>query len=248
QKDPKRRRRDIGDARIELEDSSGVPIARREDTQRLSYRTTLGVAAALTLGALAGAFVFSWWSVPAPAPVERLSIVMPPGYTLREGPSVAISRDGRRVAYVAERDAVPRLFVRDLAEANARVLVETGQPWEPFFSPDGESIGFFADKKLKTIGVAGGTPLVLCDALYPLGGSWGTDGLIVFAPGATSPLFQIPASGGIPKPLTTLDVGAGEAGHRWPQLLPDYHAVLFAAGPPSTQTNFNQASIQVQSL
>src|SRR5262249_1212566 len=114
------------------------------------------------------------------------------------------------------------------------------------FSPDGESIGFFADKKLKTSGVAGGTPLVLCDALYPLGGSWGTDGLIVFSP--TSPLFQIPASGGIPKPLTTLDVGAGEAGHRWPQLLPDYHAVLFAAGPPSTQTNFNQASIQVQSL
>ena len=247
QKDPKHRLRDIGDARIELEEWSAAPVARREDPPRLLHRTALPVAAALAFGALAGALIFRLWSVPTPAPVEQLSIVMPPGHTLRDGPSVAISRDGRRVAYVAERDAVARLFVRDLAEANAHVLVETGQPQEPFFSPDSESIGFFADGKLKTIGVAGGTPLVLCDALDPRGGSWGGDGLIVFAPTATSSLFQISASGGIPKPLTTLDVGAGEASHRWPQLLPSNHAVLFAAGP-GTQTNFNQGSIQVQSL
>jgi hypothetical protein len=89
---------------------------------------------------------------------------------------------------------------------------------------------------------------LLSFSVVSAGSSWRADGLIVFAPGATSPLLQICASGGIPKPLTTLDGGAGEASHRWPQLLPGNHAVLFAAGPPNTQTNFNRASIQVQSL
>jgi len=250
QKDSRQRLKHIGDARIELEASGAAPVDRVPAKARMPHPTIAAVVAvvALASGALAATWLRPWSTVPAPSPIERLSIVMPPDHTLREGPSIAISRDGRRVAFVARRDGIPSLFVRDVADANARVLVETGLPYEPFFSPDGESIGFFADRKLKTISVSGGTPLVLCDAADPRGGSWGADGLIVFAPTSASHLFQMSARGGIPKPLTTLDAGTGEASHRWPQILPGNRAVLFAAGSAGSQTNSTDGNIQVQSL
>jgi serine/threonine-protein kinase len=138
--------------------------------------------------------------------------------------------------------------VRDLAGTESRLLPGTDDAWMPFFSPDDESIGFFANEKLKRIDVAGGIPSTLCDAPDGRGGSWGTNDMIVFAPTTHSALMQVSAHGGIPTPLTTIDSQSGESGHRWPQLLPDNRAVIFAAGPSMTMSNFNEGQLVVQSL
>jgi len=95
----------------------------------------------------------------------------------------------------------------------------------PFFSPDGEWVGFFAGNKLKKVPLAGGPPVTLCDAGISQGGSWGPEDTIVFSSQMTAGLMRVSASGGDPEPLTTLD--AGEVWHLWPEILPGGRAVLF---------------------
>ena len=110
----------------------------------------------------------------------------------------------------------------------------------PFWSPDSQHIGYFADGKLMRVSVAGGAPLRICDAGYPEGASWfqaeGEDGVIVFAPDNRGPLQRVPAQGGVPTALTTL--AEGEVAHSFPQFLPGGRRFLFLvegeSGPAST--------------
>jgi dipeptidyl aminopeptidase/acylaminoacyl peptidase len=111
----------------------------------------------------------------------------------------------------------------------ASVLPGAENVRNPFFSPNGEWIGFFADGKLKKISVLGGAAVTLCDAADDRGGSWGEDGIIVFTPEPRSGLSKISSAGGSPEQLTTLDP-ASEQTHRWPQVLPGHKAVLFTSG------------------
>jgi eukaryotic-like serine/threonine-protein kinase len=97
----------------------------------------------------------------------------------------------------------------------------------PFFSPDGQWVGFFADRKLKKVSIQGGAPLTLCDAGEERGASWAPDDTIIFAPNPTSPLLRVPASGGTPQPITALDSKNGEYSHRWPEVLPGGKDILF---------------------
>jgi eukaryotic-like serine/threonine-protein kinase len=97
----------------------------------------------------------------------------------------------------------------------------------PFWSPDSHEIAFFAEGKLKKINAAGGPPLTICDVAGGRGGAWSKAGLIVFAPTATQPLFQVAATGGIPEPASKLDASKGENSHRWPAFLPDGRHFLF---------------------
>ena len=97
----------------------------------------------------------------------------------------------------------------------------------PFWSPDSRFIGFFADGKLKTIEVAGGPAQVLCDAPDGRGGSWNSEGTIVFPPIFNGPLYRISTAGGTPAPVTELDPSQQEDSHRWPQFLPDGRHFLF---------------------
>jgi Tol biopolymer transport system component/DNA-binding winged helix-turn-helix (wHTH) protein len=182
------------------------------------------------------------------APVERFTENLPPGDQLPPAPALAISPDGRRVAYVVVANGKRELYVRDFEASSARLLSGSQGADQPFFSPDGLSIGFFAEGKLKRVSVSGALPVTLCDAADPRGGSWAADGTIVFAPSPASPLWAIPASGGKPRVISTLDLTLNEAGHRWPHVLPGGDAVLFGAGPSVSVFAWTEAHIVVQSL
>jgi hypothetical protein len=106
----------------------------------------------------------------------------------------------------------------------------------PFFSPDGASIGFFADGKLKKTQLAGGTPATLADAPSPGGAWWGPNGEIVFAP-ADDGLFAVADTGGAPRRLTTLDAASGDDFHQWPQVIGDGRLVLFTVVAFSRETS-----------
>jgi serine/threonine-protein kinase len=157
------------------------------------------------------------------------------------GASAILSPDGTRLAFVAnDREQRGHLYVRRLDELQASLLPETENALDPFFSPDGEWIGFFADRKLKKISVHGGPLVTLCEVGDSRGGSWSDEDTIVFAPEARSGLSKISSTGGIPEPLTMPTQGS-ETTYRWPQVLPGDKAVLFSSG--SLGRSFDRAQI-----
>jgi WD40-like Beta Propeller Repeat len=123
-----------------------------------------------------------------------------------------VSPDGRRVAFTATDGSVRRLFVRDLAAVEAVIVPGTEGAKQPFWSPDGTSMGFFANGKLMKIAPAGGAPIAIADAPDGRGGAWGASGVTVF---------------GMPQPATLLDRDRGENSHRWPVFLPDGRRFLY---------------------
>ncbi|MEP6919202.1 MAG: hypothetical protein ABJC89_26405, partial [Acidobacteriota bacterium] len=140
-----------------------------------------------------------------------------------------VSPDGRRIAFTAvSGEESPRLFVRSLDALEATAIVGTEGAKQPFWSPDGHSLGFFASGKLMKVAVAGGVPIVLCDAPDGRGGTWSPSGTIVFSPTLFfDGLAKVSANGGAVEPVTLLDVNRGENSHRWPVFLPDGVHVLF---------------------
>ncbi|HYG09639.1 MAG TPA: hypothetical protein VD835_06675, partial [Pyrinomonadaceae bacterium] len=164
----------------------------------------------------------------APAAATRFLITQP-GKGEVVGPPV-ISPDGRRVALVV-RDVAGKqsLWLRPLDALDAQPLAGTEAGGLPFWSPDGRSIGFIAAGKLKKIDVSGGSAQTLSDAIS-VGGAWNRDGVIVFSRSSTEGLYRIPAAGGTPEPLTTLDKTRNEYVHAWPYFLPDGRHFLYVAG------------------
>jgi Tol biopolymer transport system component/predicted Ser/Thr protein kinase len=187
--------------------------------------------AALILAIAAGAAVWNFTRMPsaAPQPVTRFTITLPPGERLVGlggfvATNVALSRDGKYIAYVATRGGIPQIFLRAMDNPETKPIPGTEGAASPFFSPDGQWLGFFAGGRLKKILVSGGGALTLGNAQPALGASWSSQGTIIFANGATA-LQQISDSGGAPQPLTPL--GPGET-PLWPDILPEGNAVLFA--------------------
>ncbi len=143
------------------------------------------------------------------------------------GGSLALSPDGRWLAFVALTvDGKRSLWLRALDSLTAQALPGTEGGIYPFWSPDGRFIGFFAQGKLKKIEISGGPPQALCDAPFPLGGTWNREGVIVFAPNYKDPLYRISAGGGEATPVTTVDRSRNET-HLWPHFLPDGHDFLY---------------------
>ncbi|HTL46040.1 MAG TPA: protein kinase [Vicinamibacterales bacterium] len=138
---------------------------------------------------------------------------------------LALSPDGRSVVYVAQRQGVQQLFRRTLDQVDPLPIAGTEGGECPFFSPDGQWIGFFGDGALKKVPVAGGAAVTICPAGFRRGASWGAHDTIVFASGSSPNLMQVAAAGGAPKALTTIDSGAVRA--QWPELTPDGRAVLY---------------------
>jgi serine/threonine protein kinase/Tol biopolymer transport system component len=155
------------------------------------------------------------------------------------GPPV-ISPNGAYVAFTATgRDGKFSLWIRALSSVEARALPDTDGSYFPFWSPDSNSLGFFADGKLKSINVLMGSPVVLCEAPDGRGGTWGTNGEILFTPTPTSPLLRVQATGGSPEPITRLD-GVKYTTHRWPFFLPDQkHFLYFAANHEPSKSRDN---------
>jgi serine/threonine protein kinase len=194
-----------------------------------------GVAAlALLLGAALGAgrFVRS----PAPAPLVRFTVKAPPNTVLSPN-VVAISPDGRLLALVAtDSVGVQRLWVRPLDALVSNPLAGTEGGDLPFWSPDSRHLGFFADGKLKRAAVAGGEPEIVCNALDSRGGTWGKNGVIVFAPKAAGPLCRVSERGGPVTEVLRPDSTRKETALRWPHFLPDGNHFLFVALPPRDGT------------
>jgi len=258
EKDPRRRLSDLADARLEIDEAlagaDASPETRPRATKHVERALPWALAATLA-GALVAAIVLwaPWRDAPLPVAQQHLSVDL--GADAFLGGSVggmrqlAISPDGSMLAFVGEHDGIDRLYLRRFAQLQAQPLVN-GPVSDPFFSPDGEWIGFFslADRKLKKIPVAGGAAIAICDVdiIYSRGASWGEDDAIVFNPysEAWKPLLRVPAAGGKPEPFSTLS--EGEVSHRWPQVLPGAHAVLFAAF--GTQGGIDAANIVAQRL
>ena len=132
-------------------------------------------------------------------------VVLPPEDLSFRG-MMALSPDGQRLALVTIDDKRrTQLWVRSMSSEVAQRVAGADGATYPFWSPDGQSIGFFADRQLKRVAAAGGPPLVICDAEDGRGGTWNKDGVIVFAPRTYSPLVRVAASGGTPQPVTQLD-------------------------------------------
>jgi serine/threonine protein kinase/Tol biopolymer transport system component len=154
--------------------------------------------------------------------------ITPPGVS--SAGMLALSPDGRNLAFVTNNGGPYQLWVRAMNSLETRALPGTDDAAYPFWSPDGTSLGFFAQGKLKKIAIAGGPAQTLCDATNGRGGSWSRDGVIVFSPGPTSPILRVSASGGVATPVTQLRDNGSGAGHRFPAFLPDGNHFLYNAG------------------
>jgi len=225
-KDPKLRLRDIGEARILIDEPAPAPSA--AVTAAPAPRRPwpwIGAAAVFALAALVLALLY--FGRPAEEPHAIKLHILAPEKSNFTTDCPAVSPDGRRVAFTAVTDGKLQLWVRDLDSLAARSLPGTEGASYPFWSPDSRSIAFFAAGHLKKIDAAGGPALALCETTLLHGGTWSQNGVIVFGRGYG--LFRVPAAGGTAIPVTTLDQEAGESRHAFPWFLPDGHRFLYLA-------------------
>jgi Tol biopolymer transport system component len=185
-------------------------------------------AVALLVVAVAGLFLAGRRDDPPDSAPVRFTVDPPAGgaffFTVGGSP-FALSPDGRRLVFVSTTSGGPRLWVRAFDQSAERPLSGTEGAAQPFWSPDGTAVGFFADGRLKRIGLESGSVQVLADAPVSRGGTWSREGVIVYGPMINSGLMRVPANGGTPAPVTTLS--PGEVTHRWPHFLPDGRRFLY---------------------
>jgi len=200
------------------------------------HRIALVAASAVLIGvvSLFGFWLYRQLNRSAAGELVRSFILPPEKSSFNFGGinagQVAVSPDGRRLAFVAtteERRSF--LWVRPLDALTAQALAGTEGASYPFWSPNSRFLGFFSDGKLKRIEATGGPALTLCDAPSGRGGTWNRDEVIVFAPATPGGLYRISASGGVASPVTKLSDMRGEYMHRWPSFLPDGRHFLYLA-------------------
>ncbi|MHC4486443.1 MAG: protein kinase domain-containing protein [Planctomycetota bacterium] len=240
EKDPRRRLRDIGDGSIEITEtlsSLTVSVATVEKTRPVGMRRLMVISLVCLMLSLILTGV-SIWSLTRPKPTAPPnvihSMIRPVSKIADEALhylALAISPGGKRIAYVDQGTGTERmLYVQELNTSEARAIPGTEGAIDPFFSPDGESLGYSDHTRgaLKVVSIRGGTPKFLSEASSFGGGVWLDDGTIIFSPGPDTGLWSVPATGGTSKPLTTLDLEEGEDRHRWPAVLPN-NDVLFTS-------------------
>jgi len=231
QKDPQKRLPHISIARFEIEEAPAIA-----DSAPVAPRKTFPILAGsigLLLGAAVVLLLWSPWKAQSPSAPVRLNADLGAAARLDEdSPNLVLSPNGKMLAFAARNKSGETLqvYVRDLDQLQAVPLAGTEGGFNPFFSPDGEWIGFFTLGKLKKISVRGGTAITLCDAPVGRGGDWTEDGKIVFSPEnlLTTTLMMVSAAGGTPEPLFK-SKSEEPPSQRWPQLLPAGKAVLFTS-------------------
>jgi eukaryotic-like serine/threonine-protein kinase len=252
-KDPEERWQTARDLALELKwnaesgsQATSAPTGASKGIRARWQETLLwGVVSAL----LAGITGFAIWNLKPspPRPVSRTVITLPLGQRLAglDQPALAFSPDGTHLAYVAVQGGTQQLYLRAMDSLDARPILGTEGAVGPFFSPDGQWLGFFTGTKLKKISVSGGAAQTLGDATLAHGESWSNQGTIAFSPATASFLQQVSEGGGPLQPLTRLE--PGEVSHRWPEFLPGGKAFLFVASTSSFNWTTN-SQVAVQAL
>ncbi len=258
ERNPKDRLRDIGDARIVIDEirhqgsdepTSSTP-ALPSGSRPMLWRA---LPWTLALVAIATAIVVGWlgWrGAREPRRETRPSsafgiLIPPPTYLPRsQSPLIDLSADGRTLLFVAEGEQRATIFRRSL-DSLAIAPVDGSEGAEhPVLSPDGRWIVFFAEGKLRKIAVGGGAAIVLAEARAPRGAAWLPDGSLIFSPLFNSGLWRVAATGGAPVPVTSLDAAKQERSHRWPQVVPDGRTVIFTVGLVTSPGDYDAARIE----
>ncbi len=248
QKDVESRWQSAADLKLQLQRIVERPpasaIAARPRARRITAMWAATVVVVALAAAVIGSRVARRTSDAAREPV-RFSIDLsktPLSLGQNVLPALALSPDGRRLIYAVQEAGATRLYDRPLDAFASRPLPGTERGGHPFFSPDGTTVGFFADAKLKTLSLADGSTRVVASVPALRGASWASPDEIVLSPSATSGLSRVAATGGTLEVLTEPKLDAGDVSHRWPDILPGGD-VLYTARP-SGQT-FDQAEITV---
>ena len=191
------------------------------------------VASILVGGVVAGGM---WLAGRAPSsqaelPTVRFQLFAPPEATLPSQAAAApkVSPDGRRIVFPVRHENTVQLAVRALDSLETEILAGTERASRPFWSPDSRSIAFFAQGQLKRIAASGGPVQTLCDAPAGREGTWNREGVILFSPDQLEGLYQVPADGGMPTPVTTIDKANGEQEHFFANFLSDGRHFLYTA-------------------
>jgi serine/threonine protein kinase/Tol biopolymer transport system component len=235
EKDRRERLPDIGAARLELRDAqtpgvASVPPARNPRIRRETLARQVALVAAVSaIAAILGFQAARSTETPADERLVKSSIIPPAALSGAPALRMQLSPDGRKLAFVAPGDSGRTvLWVRPLDSNAAQPLAGTTNASAPFWSADGRWLAFIADGKLKKVEASGGAVITLCDAGMTPPGAWNKDDVIVFS--GPAGLRRIPASGGTPVPVTTVDAGRGERAHIAPFFLPDSRHFLFTTG------------------
>jgi Tol biopolymer transport system component len=202
-----------------------APVPERHRYKWMTWAIALFVSLAILLGLKLER---------APLSPSSRSFILPPEGTTFDligdsGGSVALSPDGTKLAFVAVNSKAEGLvWVRELRKLTADAIEGTENASFPFWSPDGRSLAFFADGKLKKISLDGGPAVTLCEAAFGRGGDWNSRGVIIFAPASHSGIYRVSESGGVATPITTVDTSIHTT-HRWPKFLPDDEHFIYLA-------------------
>jgi Tol biopolymer transport system component len=265
EKDPDSRLHDIADARLELHDAEGSS----RDESRISpeaartlhrWRTVAIGASIVASALLAVPAVRNWGPAPPVRSLTSRAVIRLPARTALadENAAVTVSPDGRTLVVAANTDGIARgawpgvasrLYARPIDQLEFRPIPGTEGAWNPFFSPDGQWVGFAVLEdgvKLKRIALSGGAPKLICELTSFYSATWG-DREIYFTPIAGAALSKVSDSGGTPKTLTTLDSNRREKTHRGPMVLPGAKALLMTV-LTADSTSYDDARIELVSL
>ena len=252
EKEPKDRYQGVGDARVDIQtvlaDPSGVLVQLTGDAVQVVPRRMLPWVLAVVVLTAIVAVMATWNLKPTPQPVAaRFYHELPESqsFTRGQSPVVAVSPDGSQIVYVANR----QLYLRNLDEMAPRPIQGTDEdPTTPFFSPDGDWVGYFAaadSYQLKKIATIGGAPVTLCDGTRSFGASWVSQDTIFFSGHQVQGIMRVSANGGTPELVIPTE---GSEQVHGPQMLPGGEWVLFTLTRVGGATRWDEAQIVVQSL
>ena len=263
ERDPKRRLRDIGDARLAIDDvlagrldlqsDSGTAVSAPVPLWRRAVPWTIAVIGLVLAGL---SYLHSGGTSPggmsgvSPSPATAFGVELPPGFVIagNDAPVLDLSRDGRTLVFVADGPKGAQLFRRSLDRVGSEPIDGTAGAQHPFLSPDASWVGFYVGGRIRKVPIAGGTPVDLTSVGAVRGATWAEDGWIVFTPTYSSGLVKMRESGGAPVPLTELDASRKERTHRWPSVVPGTPWVLFTVNVSSSPSIYDDARIEAVRL
>ena len=232
EKNPDDRSQSAHDVKLQLtwitkSGSRGGTTAVGESKRKAWRSLTVGIAAVLAIAALG--FATRWWRTQPLLRVTRSTLLPPAGSHFapfyRNGPA-ALSPDGTRMVFVASRDGKTSIWVRALDKLDAAEMPGTEGGYFPFWSPDGRSLGFFANGRLWRMDANGGSAVAICNVGESRGATWESGNVMLLAPHSTGPIMRVSAQGGTPVAVT-LARNALYDSDRWPFFLPDGKHFLY---------------------